>query len=591
MAVVDVKKKRLGEMLVSGGLITEEQLKKALDEQKKRGGKVGEVLVDLGFISEHNMATFLGRQLNLPYIEIEKQLVDTDIVRMIPGSIARRVIALPLYKDKESLVVAMADPLNIFGLDDIKKATGKEIRQVVATRSDILKAINRYYDVGADIEAAAMDFAGGIAPAAGEGMEGGVIPGEVSEDAPLVKLVSMLIAQAIMDRASDIHIDPEGQAIKVRYRIDGVLREVKTLQREVHAPIVSRIKILANMDIAEKRIPQDGRFQARITHTDAGPVVTAVFRERSVLRMDGETAVDIRVSTLPVIQGETVVMRILDRSHIILDLEGLNFTPEMLAQYRSLISRPYGMILVTGPTGSGKTTTLYASINTLDRKANNIVTVEDPVEYQMMGVNQVQVNPKAGVNFASGLRSILRQDPDIVMVGEIRDRETAEIAIHAALTGHLVFSTLHTNDAAGAATRLIDMGIEPFLIASSAIGIMAQRLVRKICDRCKKPYTATPEMLRELGLASAGAVTFYRGGGCPACKNSGYQGRIGLYELMVMTDAIRGQIVAKTSSTGIKSAAAQTGFKTLRQVGLLRAAAGITTVEEVLRVTQEAEGV
>ncbi len=588
MAVVDVKKKRLGEMLVAGGLITEEQLKKALDEQKKRGGKVGEVLVDLGFVSEHDMATFLGRQLNLPYIEIEKQLVDTDIVGMIPGTMARRVIALPLYKDKEALVVAMADPLNIFGLDDIKKATGKEIRLVIATRSDILKAINRYYDVGADLEAAAMDFAGGIAPAAGEGVEG-VIPGEVSEDAPVVKLVSMLLAQAIMDRASDIHIDPEGQAIKVRYRIDGVLREVKTLQREMHAPIVSRIKILANMDIAEKRIPQDGRFQARVTHTDSGPIVAAVFRERNALRLDGDTAVDIRVSTLPVIQGETVVMRILDRSHIILDLEGLNFTPETLAQYRSLIARPYGMVLVTGPTGSGKTTTLYASINTLDRKANNIVTVEDPVEYQMMGVNQVQVNPKAGVNFASGLRSILRQDPDIVMVGEIRDRETAEIAIHAALTGHLVFSTLHTNDAAGAATRLIDMGIEPFLIASSAIGIMAQRLVRKVCDRCKKPYTATPVLLRELGLSPTGEVTFYRGGGCPACKNSGYQGRIGLYELMVMTDAIRGQIVAKTSSTGIKSAAAQTGFRTLRQVGLLRAAAGITTVEEVLRVTQEAE--
>lgn len=589
MAVVDVKKKRLGEMLVAGGLIKEEQLKKALDEQKKRGGKVGEVLVDLGFVSEHDLATFLGRQLNLPYIEIEKQLVDTDIVRLIPGAMARRVIALPLYKDKESLVVAMADPLNIFGLDDIKKATGKEIRQVVATRSDILKAIDRYYDVSPAIEAAAMDFAGGIVPAFGEGAEGGMIPGEATEDAPVVKLVSMVIAQAILDRASDIHIDPEGKAIKVRYRIDGVLREVKSLPREMHAPIVSRIKILANMDIAEKRVPQDGRFQARVTHTDAGPIVTAVFRERSALRLDGDTAVDIRVSTLPVIQGETVVMRILDRSHIILDLEGLNFTPEMLAQYRSLIARPYGMILVTGPTGSGKTTTLYASINTLDRKANNIVTVEDPVEYQMMGVNQVQVNAKAGVNFASGLRSILRQDPDIVMVGEIRDRETAEIAIHAALTGHLVFSTLHTNDAAGAATRLIDMGIEPFLIASSAIGIMAQRLVRKVCDHCKKPYSATPELLRELGLSAAGEVTFYRGTGCPACKNSGYQGRIGLYELMVMTDAIRGQIVAKTSSTGIKSAAAQTGFRTLRQVGLLRAAAGITTVEEVLRVTQEAE--
>jgi type IV pilus assembly protein PilB len=589
MAVTDTKKKMLGEMLVAGGLLKEEQLKKALEEQKKRGGKVGEILVELGFISEHNMASFLGRQLQIPYIEIEKQLVDTEVVKLLPGALARRLMAVPLYKDKDALVVAMADPLNIFGLDDIRKATGKEIRQVVATRSDILKAIDRHSGMSPAIEAATMDFTGEAGIAALEA-EAGAIAGAAADDAPVVKLVSMLIAQAIMDRASDIHIDPEGKNIKVRYRIDGVLREVRTLPREMHAPIVSRIKILANMDIAEKRVPQDGRFQARVTHTDSGPVVTAVFRERSALRMDGETAVDVRVSTLPVIQGETVVMRLLDRSHIIMSLEGLNFSAETFDRYRKLITRPYGMILVTGPTGSGKTTTLYASMNTIDRKTNNIVTVEDPVEYQMMGVNQVQVNPKAGVTFASGLRSILRQDPDIIMVGEIRDRETAEIAIHAALTGHLVFATLHTNDAAGAATRLIDMGIEPFLIASSAIGILAQRLARKVCDHCKQPYVAASELLKSLGIAS-GTMAFYRGEGCPACKNSGYQGRVGLFELMEMTDAVRGLVVAKASSMTIKSAAAQAGFKTMRQEGLIKAAAGTTTVEEVLRVTQEAEGI
>jgi type IV pilus assembly protein PilB len=589
MAVTDTKKKMLGEMLVAGGLLKEEQLKKALEEQKKRGGKVGEILVELGFISEHNMASFLGRQLQIPYIEIEKQLVDTEVVKLLPGALARRLMAVPLYKDKDALVVAMADPLNIFGLDDIRKATGKEIRQVVATRSDILKAIDRHSGMSPAIEAATMDFTGEAGIAALEA-EAGAIAGAAADDAPVVKLVSMLIAQAIMDRASDIHIDPEGKNIKVRYRIDGVLREVRTLPREMHAPIVSRIKILANMDIAEKRVPQDGRFQARVTHTDSGPVVTAVFRERSALRMDGETAVDVRVSTLPVIQGETVVMRLLDRSHIIMSLEGLNFSAETFDRYRKLITRPYGMILVTGPTGSGKTTTLYASMNTIDRKTNNIVTVEDPVEYQMMGVNQVQVNPKAGVTFASGLRSILRQDPDIIMVGEIRDRETAEIAIHAALTGHLVFATLHTNDAAGAATRLIDMGIEPFLIASSAIGILAQRLARKVCDHCKKPYVAASELLKSLGIAS-GTMAFYRGEGCPACKKSGYQGRVGLFELMEMTDAVRGLVVAKASSMTIKSAAAQAGFKTMRQEGLIKAAAGTTTVEEVLRVTQEAEGI
>ncbi len=587
MAVVDTKKKRIGELLVAGGLIKEEQLQRALEEQKKRGGKVGEILVDLGFINEHNLATFLARQLHIPYLEIEKQLVDPDSVKLIPADMARRITAIPLYLDKEALVVAMADPLNIFGLDDIKKAAGREIRQVVATRSDIQKAISSYYGMTQTIEAATSDFAGEMGSVLAEAAE---MPGVTSEDAPVVKLVSMLIAQAIMDRASDIHIDPEGKNIKVRYRIDGVLAEVRSLPREMHAPIVSRIKIMANMDIAEKRIPQDGRFQARITHTETGPVVTAVFRERNVLRMDNDTTVDVRVSTLPVIQGETVVMRILDRSRIILTLEGLNLSADMLDRYRALITKPYGIILVTGPTGSGKTTTLYASINTIDRKANNLVTIEDPVEYQIVGVNQVQVNAKAGVTFASGLRSILRQDPDIIMVGEIRDRETAEIAIHAALTGHLVFATLHTNDAAGAATRLIDMGIEPFLIASSAIGILAQRLARKICDRCKKPYTATPALLKSLGIASSN-VTFYRGEGCTACKKTGYQGRVGFYELMDMTEAVRALIISKASSSAIKAAAAQAGFKTLRQAGLAKAAAGVTTIEEVLRVTQEAEGI
>jgi type IV pilus assembly protein PilB len=587
MAITNIKRKMLGEMLIAGGLIKDDQLKKALEEQKRRGGKVGEILVDLGFLNEHNLATFLGRQLHLPFIEIEKQLVDPESVKLIMPEMARRLVAIPLYRDKEAVVVAMADPLNIFGLDDIKKAVGRDIRQVVATRSDIQKAIDRYLGMSQTIEAAEMHFTEKMGTTIAEVMD---IPGAAAEDAPVVKLVNILIAQAMIDHASDIHIDPEGNHIKVRYRIDGVLAEVKTLPREMHAPIVSRIKILANMDIAEKRMPQDGRFQARITHSDTGPVVTAVFRERNTLRMDGDTAVDIRVSTLPAIQGETVVLRILDRTQIILNLDGLHFSSGMLEQYRKLIKKPYGMILVTGPTGSGKTTTLYASINSIDRKANNIVTVEDPVEYQIMGVNQVQVNPKAGVTFASGLRSILRQDPDIIMVGEIRDRETAEIAIHAALTGHLVFATLHTNDAAGAATRLIDMGIEPFLISSSVAGIMAQRLTRKICERCKKSYAASPDLIKSLGI-TADAVTFFHGDGCPACKNTGYQGRVALFELMEMNEAIRGLIIGKASSSSLKAAAIQSGFTTLRQQGMIKAADGITTVEEVLRVTQEAEDI
>lgn len=584
MAVTEMKRKMLGEMLVAGNLIKEDELKRALDEQKKRGGKVGEILVDLGFISEHTIATFLGRQLHIPFIEIEKQLIDADSVKLIPGELARRLAVMPLYRDKGVLVVAMADPLNIFGVDDIRKAAGIDVRQTVATRSDIMKAVDRHYAMSQTIDAATLDFAGDRAAAGPE-----AVPGAAAEDAPVVKLVSMLIAQAIHDRASDIHVDPEGDHIKIRYRIDGVLTEVRTLPREMHASIVSRVKIMANMDIAEKRVPQDGRFQAKVTHTDSGPVVTAVFHERKALRMEGDVPVDIRVSTLPVIQGETVVMRILNRTQIILNLASLITYPDLLDRYRNLIQRPYGMILVTGPTGSGKTTTLYASINSVDRKANNIVTIEDPVEYQMMGVNQMQVNPKAGTTFAGGLRSILRQDPDVIMVGEIRDRETAEIAIQAALTGHLVLATLHTNDAAGAATRLIDMGIEPFLIASSTIGIMAQRLVRRICDGCRKPYDPPAELLKRLGSGLAQGAAYHRGEGCPACRRTGYLGRIGLYEFMELNEELRGLIVAKAPSSTLKAAAGRAGFRTLREEGLRTAASGVTTLEEVLRVTQDVE--
>ncbi|HTG01902.1 MAG TPA: ATPase, T2SS/T4P/T4SS family [Nitrospirota bacterium] len=582
MALTDIKRKMLGEMLVAGNLIKEEQLKRALDEQKKRGGKLGEILVDLGFISEHTIATFLGRQLQIPFIEIEKQLIDAESVRLVSGELARRLTVMPLFKEKSALVVAMADPLNIFGIDDIRRAAGMEVRQVVATSTDIKKAIDRYYAMSQRIDAAAKDFVTERGPAVPE-----EAAGAGTEDAPVVKLVSMLIAQAILERASDIHIDPAGDHIKVRYRIDGVLSEVRRLPREMHASIVSRIKIMGNMDIAEKRLPQDGRFQAKVSHTDAGPVVTAVFHERKALRMEGEVTVDIRVSTLPVIQGETVVMRILNRSQIILNLEGLITSPQILERYRRLIKRPYGMILVTGPTGSGKTTTLYASINAVDRKINNIITIEDPVEYQIVGVNQMQVNPKAGTTFASGLRSILRQDPDVIMVGEIRDRETAEIAIQAALTGHLVLATLHTNDAAGAATRLIDMGIEPFLIASSTIGIMAQRLVRKICDGCKKPYDAPAELIATVGGSAAGEL--FRGEGCPACRRTGYLGRVGLYEFMEMNEELRSLIVGKAASSVLRGAAGRAGFRTLREEGMINAAAGVTTLEEVIRVTQDVE--
>ncbi|MDH4163668.1 MAG: ATPase, T2SS/T4P/T4SS family [Nitrospirota bacterium] len=581
MAVGETKKQMLGEMLIAGGLLKEDQLAKALEEQKRRGGRIGEILIDLGFLTERNLAAFLSKQLHIPYVEIERQLIDPDVTKLVPAAMAQRLSALPLYRDKDTLIVAMADPLNIYGVDDLTKETKLDIELRVAERTDILRAVSKYYGMAPAIEEAEREFGASAAAEAAPVTA-------ATDESPVVKLVSMLLAQAIMDRASDIHVDPEGRHIQVRFRIDGVLQQVKTLPREMLAPIVSRIKILAQMDIAERRVPQDGRFQALIVQTEAGPMVTSFFSERNALRLAGDTRVDVRVSTLPVLQGENVVMRILERSAIITDLGGLRFTPEMLDCYRKLIRRPYGMILVTGPTGSGKTTTLYASLVALDRKAMNIVTVEDPVEYQLMGMNQVQVNPKAGVTFADGLRSILRQDPDVIMVGEIRDRETAEIAIHAALTGHLVFSTLHTNDAAGAATRLVDMGIEPFLIASSTIGIIAQRLVRKICDNCKTSYPATPEMLAELGM-TASPPLFYRGKGCVACKGTGYRGRLGIFELILLNEAVRSRIMAKAPVAEIRATAFQGGCRPLRQEGLLKAAEGLTTVEEVLRVTQEAD--
>jgi len=575
------KRKKVGEMMVAAGLINDGQLMKALDEQKKRGGQLGDILVNLGFVTEHDFASILARQLHIQYVEIEKEYVDVNIARLIPEEMARRLVVLSLRNDKERIVTAMANPLDIFALDDIRNTLSKEVVQVVATRSDILGAISRYYGVTPEIEAATKTFAEKtLQPGKEEDL---AAPASSNQDAPVARLVSMILAQAVMERASDIHINAEGALVKIRYRIDGVIRDVRSLPRDMHASIVSRIKILANMDIAEKRVPQDGRFQARLTHTASGPVITSIFSGRETFRNDDDTTVDIRVSTLPVIQGETIVMRILSRATIIASFDNLHLTPEMREHYVKLIARPFGMVLVTGPTGSGKTTTLYASINSLDRKSNNIITVEDPVEYQIAGVNQLQVNPKAGVTFSSGLRSILRQDPDVIMVGEIRDRETAEIAVHAALTGHLVFSSLHTNDAAGAASRLIDMGVEPFLIASSIVGIVAQRLVRKICEHCKKPFSAAPELLTELGIDHG--VALYHGEGCTFCKNTGYQGRIGLFELLEMNDTIRGLIVSKASSSAIKAEAARGGARTLRQEGLLKAVEGITTVEEVLRVT------
>jgi type IV pilus assembly protein PilB len=463
----------------------------------------------------------------------------------------------------------MVDPLNVFAIDDLRRATGLEIQPAVSSETEVMKAIDRFYGGTSTMEEAAKeaDVQGyGVMP------EDQVIDLQrVGDDTPMIKLVNTMISQAVREGASDIHIEPDAEVLRIRYRVDGILREVMTPPRNLQAGVVSRIKIMADLDIAEKRVPQDGRIQMKV----------------------GEKDVDIRLSTLPTIFGEKMVMRLLDKSSILLGLEDLGLTSDTLVKFEKMIRRPYGLLLVTGPTGSGKTTTLYAALNRISSIERNVITIEDPVEYQIKYINQVQVNLKTGVTFANGLRAILRQDPDVVMVGEIRDTETASIAIQAALTGHLVFSTLHTNDSAGAVARLLDMGAEPFLVASSLIGVVAQRLVRKVCAHCKAPFTPTPDLIKSLNLDKLmngqKETRLVKGAGCQQCRNTGYSGRLGIYEILPIDEAIRNLIVAKSSSTTIRNQAIQAGFAGLRLHGLAAALKGLTTLEEVLRVTQEIE--
>jgi type II secretion system protein E len=493
----------------------------------------------------------------------------------------------------------MVDPLNVFAIDAVRQATGLDVQPVVSREQEVLKSINRYYSITSSMERVAkslddqrtgqerrgetrdrrageaslddayrMDELGDMTLI----REMRSVTGELkAEDAPVIKFVNMMIAQAVREGASDIHLEPDEGVLRIRYRVDGLLREILSSPRHLQAGVTSRIKIMANIDIAEKRIPQDGAIQIKV----------------------GKKDLDIRVSTLPTVFGEKVVMRLLDKSNVLVGLEESGLDDHFLPVFRRLIRRPYGLILVTGPTGSGKSTTLYAALQEINSIDKNIVTIEDPVEYQLKVINQVQVNPKAGVTFASGLRSILRQDPDVIMVGEIRDKETATIGIQASLTGHLVFSTLHTNDAPSAVTRLTDMGVEPFLIASTISGVIAQRLVRRVCQRCKQPYAPPPELLRNLSMNGAGGgpvdAQYMHGKGCQECRETGYAGRIGIFELLLIDDAIRSLIVSRSSSREVQTAARKSGFTTLRENGLGKAAKGLTTLEEVMRVTQEIE--
>ena len=556
----------LGEILRDLG-VPAERIDEALEAQKTSGRRLGEALLAAKAATTEQLARALARQQGCAFLaEIPAEANAADLLDLVPITFLKEYRLFPLGRADGRLRIAVADPFDYQPLNDLAALTGEVIELAVATPEEILRVINRSYETRAgeaqeiieDIEAGGENLARSFEPA-------DLL--DASDEAPIIRFVNSLITQGYKERASDIHIEPFESELVVRYRIDGILYEVLRPPHKAQASIISRLKIMANLNIAEKRLPQDGRFRVRIAGKD----------------------VDVRVSTLPTAFGERVVLRLLDKSSSVLSLEDLGMDPPMLKLVGNMIHKSHGIFLVTGPTGSGKTTTLYAALSRLNNREKNIITVEDPIEYQLPGVGQIQVNPKISLTFAAGLRSILRQDPDIIMVGEIRDGETAEIAVQSALTGHMVFSTLHTNDAAGALTRLVEMGIEPFLAASSIVGILAQRLVRTICPNCKEAFVPTPQLLTEMGLERVlpPGAKLYRGRGCSACMDIGYRGRSGIYELLPVDDQVRDLLLQNKDAATIKSAAMKKGMRALRDAGLAMALTGQTTVEEVLRVTQE----
>ncbi|MCD6165834.1 type II secretion system protein GspE [candidate division KSB1 bacterium] len=567
MDIIRKQDNRFSSILLDAGLITKQQLETAQKQAQSTGQDIGTTLMKLGYITQEDMLQAIAEQLDIPYLDLENYEIDTKALQLVPSEIAYKYRVIPVFHIGNVLTLAMANPQDVTVIDKIRRLTKMEIEPAVATEAAILQAIEQHYGVvttiSETINEVIQTMEAEIEPEVSEKkMEENLR--ELAEDAPVVKLVNMILVQAIKEHASDIHIEPEEDSLRVRYRIDGILHEIFSPPKELQAAIISRIKILAEVDIAENRIPQDGRFRMKFENKE----------------------IDVRVSTLPTAYGENVVMRILDKSNIMLDLKDLGFTKDGHDTFIQMLANSYGIILVTGPTGSGKTTTLYAALNTINSIEKNIITVEDPIEYRLKLIRQSQVNPKAGLTFASGLRSILRQDPDVIMVGEIRDSETANIAIQAALTGHLVLSTLHTNDAAGALTRMNEMGVESFLLASATIGVLAQRLVRKICEKCKKPYQPDKLLLERIGITNPKKkLTFFRGEGCSACKNTGYRGRTGIYEILKVDDKIRELVLQDASSEKIRNVAITKGMRTLKQDGLLKCLQGITTIEEVMRVT------
>jgi len=559
--------KRIGDILIEQGLITSLQLKEALELQKNGNKKrLGEIFVEIGALSREELYGILQYIYETEYVDLSNCVIDPEVISLISEKAALRFKLIPISKNDDELVIAMANPLDVYAIDFVRAHTKiKKIKSLLASEEDVLNAITNYYELG-EYDDILEKLGTEVVFKEDEEEEDSKRLEAISKEAPIIQLVNMLIVQGVKDRASDIHIEPNEKGLLIRFRIDGMLHDIRTLPNTIKSAVISRIKILSKMDIAERRLPQDGRFQVKF----------------------GTREVDLRVSSIPTVLGEKVVLRLLDKSKGLIQLEQLGFTPEQLEEFKSIISKSYGIVLLTGPTGSGKTTTLYAALNQVNSKDKNIITVEDPVEYKLNRINQIQIKPKINLTFANTLRSILRQDPDIIMVGEIRDSETAQIAVQAALTGHLVFSTLHTNDAASALTRLIDMNVETFLISSSVIGVIAQRLVRVICEKCKEEYTPGKNVLSGLNIKDKsnndGKIKLYRGTGCSFCKNTGYYGRTSIYELIVLDEEIRALIISKTSSNIIKDTAIKKGMKTLKDNGLEKALQGITTIEEVLRV-------
>jgi type IV pilus assembly protein PilB len=589
---------KLGEILVRENLISPQHLRQALDYQREHGGRLGYNLVKLGLLSDDTITAVLSRQYGIPSVNLELFNIDDSVIRLIPQEVAQKYSVLPLSRVGATLTLAMVDPTNVFAMDDIKFMTGLNIEPVVVAEASIQQAIAKHYGSSREIELASV-----ATDVAVEGLNGNLshadlvslgsldfdhetLASEVevfedneeidlsslarmSEDAPVVRLVNVLMIDALRRGASDIHIEPYEKELRIRFRIDGVLYDVMHPPLKMRDALISRIKIMSKLDISEKRLPQDGRIKIKVRSES---------RSREL---------DFRVSTLPTLFGEKVVLRLLDKEKLMLDMTNLGFEPESLVKFQRNISKPYGMVLVTGPTGSGKTNTLYSALQSLNTVDTNIMTAEDPVEFNLMGINQVQMKEQIGLNFAAALRSFLRQDPNIILVGEIRDFETAEIAIKAALTGHLVLSTLHTNDAPSTISRLMNMGIEPFLVATSVNLIQAQRLIRRICKDCKKEHPTPVEALVEIGFSPDESQTIktYKGNGCPTCNETGYKGRIGLYEVMEITEEIRELILIGASAMELRKKAIDDGMITLRESGLQKIRAGVTTIEEVLRET------